>query len=34
MNKYIEGEPEIGEAQRKFDPGYPLIKRGLYYCIR
>lgn len=83
MNKYIEGEPEIGEAplrpdqilihgdsgedtslseqtirydikfrasapgdggeigliinieaQRKFDPGYPLIKRGLYYCSR
>ena len=83
INKYIEGEPEIGEtpthrdsekiigsdtedaslrestihydlrfnatapgedglisliinieAQRRFDPGYPLVKRGLYYCCR
>ena len=22
------------EAQRRFDPGYPLVKRGLYYCCR
>lgn len=22
------------EAQKKFDPGYPLIKRALYYCSR
>ena len=22
------------EAQRKFNPGYPLLKRGIYYCSR
>ncbi len=22
------------EAQNRFDPGYPLIKRGIYYCSR
>ena len=22
------------EAQHRFDPGYPLIKRGIYYCSR
>ena len=22
------------EAQNKFNPGYPLIKRGIYYCSR
>ena len=32
-------EEEIGlivnvEAQNKFNPGYPLLKRGIYYCSR
>ena len=22
------------EAQNRFDPGYPLLKRGIYYCCR
>ena len=45
VEKYIEGEPQIAEvgvnsdeinveAQNDFYPGYPLIKRGIYYCSR
>ena len=30
--KYIEGHPRI--AQNDFYPGYPIIKRGIYYCSR
>ncbi len=40
--RYIQGEPQIGvvgvhkdesnvEAQNRFRPGYPIIKRGIYY---